>query len=164
MRPLLRRSKVCARYIGRSARETQASGDAIRLGRQAAAEKIDVAFAMGGDGTLNEVANGVLDSETAVGILPLGTTNVWALEMGLPLDNLVRAAQLQANAKPRTIDVGIAQGNGFAPRAFLLSCGAGLDAAVINQVENDRANKRRFGKLFFWGSVFARRCKREGAL
>lgn len=147
-----------------SARETQASGDAIRLGRQAAAEKIDVAFAMGGDGTLNEVANGVLDSETAVGILPLGTANVWALEMGLPLDNLVRAAQLQANAKPRTIDVGIAQGNGFAPRAFLLSCGAGLDAAVINQVENDRANKRRFGKLFFLGVGFREALQARGRI
>lgn len=129
--------------------ETQAGGDATRLARQAARQSTDVIFALGGDGTLNEVANGVLGTKTAVGVLPLGTANVWALEMGLPLDNLIRAAQLQAAAPPRTIDVGIAQGNGFSPRAFLLSCGVGLDATVIKQVEQDRFNKRRFGKLFY---------------
>lgn len=132
-----------------TARETQASGDAQRIAREAADKGIEVAFAMGGDGTLNEVANGVLDSQTAVGVLPFGTANVWALEMGLPLDNIVRAAQLQAKAQPRAIDVGIAQGKGFAPRAFLLSCGAGLDAAVVQLVEKDRDKKRRFGKLFY---------------
>lgn len=131
------------------ARETRASGDATQLARDAARENIEVVFALGGDGTLNEVANGVLGARTAIGVLPLGTANVWALEMGLPLDNLARAAQLQARAAPRTIDVGIAQGKGFEPRAFLLSCGVGLDAAVIKQVERDRDNKRRFGKLFF---------------
>ncbi len=135
------------------ARETRAGGDATRLAREAADGGIDVAFAMGGDGTLNEVANGALDSQTAVGVLPLGTANVWALEMGLPLDNLERATQMQANARIRQIDVGIAQGGTkkarFAPRAFLLSCGVGLDAAVIKQVERDRDNKRRFGKIFF---------------
>lgn len=132
-----------------SAQETLTGGDATRLAREAAAEGLDVVFAMGGDGTLNEVLNGTLDTNTAVGVLPLGTANVWALEMGLPLDDIVRAALLQANAWPRAIDVGIAKGKGFAARAFILSCGVGLDAAVIRQVENDRDNKRRFGKLFF---------------
>lgn len=132
-----------------STRETQSGGDATRLAREAAAEGVEVVFAMGGDGTLNEVANGVLDTQTAIGVLPLGTANVWALEMGLPLDNIGRAAELQATGTPRLIDVGIAEGEGFGPRAFLLSCGAGLDAAVIQQVENDRGNKRRFGKMFF---------------
>lgn len=131
------------------ARETQGGGDATRFARQAAEEKLDAVFALGGDGTLNEVANGVLNTQTAIGVLPLGTANVWALEMGLPLDDLARAARLQAQGGVRRIDVGVAQGNGFAPRAFLLSCGAGLDAAVIRQVEQDRDNKRRFGKLFF---------------
>lgn len=129
--------------------ETQSSGDATRLAREASSNGIEVVLAMGGDGTLNEVANGVLGTQTAIGVLPLGTANVWALEMGLPLDNIARAAELQAHATPRSIDVGIAQGKGFGPRAFLLSCGAGLDAAVIQQVENDRDNKRRFGKAFF---------------
>lgn len=132
-----------------SSRETQAGGDATRFAREAAEKNFEVAFAMGGDGTLNEVVNGVYGSETAVGVLPLGTANVWALEMGLPLNNLVRAAQLQAKARVQTVDVGIARGKGFSPRAFVLWCGVGLDASVIRQVERDRFNKRRFGKLFF---------------
>ncbi|MCC7164545.1 MAG: diacylglycerol kinase family lipid kinase [Anaerolineae bacterium] len=132
-----------------STQETTAGGDATRLAREAAAQGVEVVMAMGGDGTLNEVANGVLGTQTAIGILPLGTANVWALEMGLPLDNIARAAELQARGTPQRIDVGVAQGKGFGPRAFLLSCGAGLDAHVIQQVESDRDNKRRFGKAFF---------------
>lgn len=142
--------------------ETQASGDATRLAREAAAQGIEVVMAMGGDGTLNEVANGVLDTQTAIGVLPLGTANVWALEMGLPLDNIARAAMLQAQGTRQSIDVGIAQGEGFGPRAFLLSCGAGLDAAVIEQVENDRDNKRRFGKMFFLAVGFRQALQYRG--
>lgn len=145
-----------------TANETQAGGDATRLARAAAQQGVDVVLAMGGDGTLNEVSNGVLNTRTAVGVLPLGTANIWALEMGLPLDDIVRAAQLQAVATPRLIDVGIAQGHGFAPRAFLLSCGVGLDAAVINQVERDRTNKRRFGKLFFLAVGFREALQSRG--
>lgn len=145
-----------------SAGETHAHGDATRLARDAAARGIDVVLAMGGDGTLNEVANGVLDTQTALGVLPLGTANVWALEMGLPLDDIVRAAQLQADAAPRAIDVGMARGNGFASRAFLLSCGIGLDAAVIRLVEQDRDNKRRFGKLFFLAVGFRQALQYRG--
>lgn len=129
--------------------ETRAAGQAVALARQAADSGLEAAFAVGGDGTLNEVLNGVLGSETAIGILPFGTANVWALEMGLPLNDLPRAARLQAQAAPRAIDVGVAQGKTFGPRAFILSCGAGFDAAVIHEVETQRALKRRWGKLYF---------------
>lgn len=145
-----------------STQETQAGGDATRLAREAAAQGVEVVMALGGDGTLNEVANGVLDTPTAIGVLPLGTANVWASEMGLPLDNIARAAALQAGSTPQRIDVGIAQGVGFGPRAFLLSCGAGLDAAVIRQVESDRDNKRRFGKMFFLAVGFRQALQYRG--
>jgi YegS/Rv2252/BmrU family lipid kinase len=131
------------------ARQTQAPGDATRFARDAAGQGFDAAFAVGGDGTVNEVLNGLLDSPTALGVLPLGTANVWALEMGLPLNDLPRAAEMQARAATRSIDVGIAQGKGFGPRAFVLSCGAGFDAAVIREVESQRMLKRQWGKLFF---------------
>lgn len=165
-RALLDAATHCLRELGWevSTGETQASGDAVRFARDAATIGMDVILAMGGDGTLNEVANGVLDTQTAIGVLPLGTANVWALEMGLPLDDVVRAAQLQANATPRAIDVGIAQGNGFAARAFLLSCGAGLDAEVIRSVEGDRENKRRFGKLFYLAVGFRKALQYRGRL
>ena len=135
------------------ARETQRGGDATRIARDAVSENFDAAFAVGGDGTMNEVLNGLLGSQTALGVLPLGTANVWALEMGLPLNDMARAASLQANARARWVDVGIAQGgkddSAFGPRAFLLFSGAGFDAAVIGEVEAQRALKRRWGKLFF---------------
>ncbi|MBI4675470.1 MAG: diacylglycerol kinase family lipid kinase [Chloroflexi bacterium] len=135
------------------ARETQAGGDATRLARQAADENFDAAFAVGGDGTVNEVLNGLLDSPTALAVLPLGTANVWALEMGLPLNDMARAATLQAHAPVRAVDIGIARGgnkdDAFGPRAFLLFCGAGFDASVIREVEAQRVLKRQWGKLFF---------------
>lgn len=133
--------------------ETQAGGDATRLARQAVEGNFDAAFAVGGDGTVNEVMNGLLGSQTALGVLPLGTANVWALEMGLPLNDMVRAAALQANAPTRWVDVGIAEGGEdeqkFGPRAFLMFSGAGFDASVVQEVEAQRAIKRRWGKLFF---------------
>jgi diacylglycerol kinase (ATP) len=131
------------------ARETRAGGDATQLARQAVGEHFDAAFAVGGDGTLNEVLNGLLGSDLILGVLPLGTANVWALEMGLPLNDMARAATLQANAPTRAIDVGIARGEGFAARAFMLFCGAGFDASVIREVEAQRALKHQWGKLFF---------------
>lgn len=135
------------------ARETQTGGDALRLAREASQENFDVAFAVGGDGTVNEVLNGLLGSQMALGVLPLGTANVWALEMGLPLNDMVRAATLQAGASTQWIDVGIAEGGHdekkFGPRAFLLFSGAGFDASVVHEVEGQRALKRRWGKLFF---------------
>jgi YegS/Rv2252/BmrU family lipid kinase len=130
-------------------RDTHARGEAFKFAREAAEQGYEAAFAVGGDGTLNEVSNGVLDTPTAVGVLPYGTANVWALEMGLPLNDLAGAAAVQAQAPVRAIDVGIVTGKGFGPRAFLLSCGVGFDATVIREVEAQRSLKRRWGKLLF---------------
>ncbi len=131
--------------------ETQAAGDATRFAHEAAEKGFDAAFGLGGDGTLNEVLNGLLESDTALGVLPFGTANVWALEMGIPLNDLRRAAVLQVESSVRVIDVGMVRGKNIAPRAFLLSCGAGFDASVIRQVEAQRELKRAWGKLYFVG-------------
>lgn len=148
------------------ARETQRGGDATLLARQAVAENFDAVFAVGGDGTVNEVLNGLLGSQTALGVLPLGTANVWALEMGLPLNDMPRAAALQANAPTRWVDVGIAQGGqndeAFGPRAFLLFSGVGFDASIIREVEAQRAVKHRWGKLFFVFVGFRQALKYRG--
>ncbi|HZQ05759.1 MAG TPA: diacylglycerol kinase family protein [Anaerolineae bacterium] len=132
-------------------RETNNGGDATRFARQAAEKGFDAAFGVGGDGTLNEVLNGLLDSNTALGVLPFGTANVWALEMGLPLNDLRRAAIIQVESPIRIIDVGMVRGKNFGPRAFILSCGAGFDASVIREVEAQRERKRAWGKLYFVG-------------
>jgi diacylglycerol kinase (ATP) len=132
------------------ARETHASGDATNLARQAAQSDYGAIFAVGGDGTLNEVMNGVLGSDTALGVLPYGTANVWAKEMGLPLNDMAAAARAQVYAPAVPVDVGQVRGESFGPRAFLLWCGVGFDAHITAEIEPQRALKRRLGALMFW--------------
>ncbi len=118
---------------------TKGPNDATPLAREAAADaRIEVAFAMGGDGTLREVARGLLGSEVALGPLPAGTTNVLALALGLPQNALEAARAMEACCR-RTFDVGLA---GSEP--FLMQASAGLDAAVMARQDPDA--KKRFGK------------------
>lgn len=130
--------------------ETVHPGDATRLARDATSENLDVLVAVGGDGTVNEVANGLVDSATALGVLPSGTANVWAKEMGLPLGDMRTAAQRLAEAETRWVDVGQVRGENIAPRIFLLWSGIGLDALITRDVEPQREMKRRLGALMFW--------------
>jgi YegS/Rv2252/BmrU family lipid kinase len=130
--------------------ETSRGGDATALARQAAEEKFDALIAVGGDGTLNEAANGLVGTATALGVLPSGTANVWAKEMGLPLGDWAKAADRLADAEVRAIDVGQVQGPTIAPRVFLLWSGVGLDALITSNVEPQREMKRRLGALAFW--------------
>lgn len=117
---------------------TTGSGDAARLAREAVAAEAEVAFAMGGDGTLREVAAGLLGSDVALGPLPTGTTNVLALALGLP-----RQAEAAARVLPacpvRDVDVGLV---GEEPFLMLASCG--IDAAIMHGQDGEL--KRRFGK------------------
>ena len=129
--------------------ETTQVGDAMKIAQASAQEKFDALIAVGGDGTLNEVANGLVDSDTALGVLQSGTANMWAREMGLPLNDLVGAAKRLAEAEIRTIDVGEVRGDTIAPRIFVLWCGIGFDAAVTRGVEEQREMKRRLGPLSF---------------
>ena len=129
--------------------ETTQVGDGMKIAQASAQEKFDALIAVGGDGTLNEVANGLIDSDTALGVLPSGTANMWAREMGLPLNDLVGAAKRLAEAEIRSIDVGEVRGKTIAPRIFVLWCGAGLDAAVTRGVEEQRELKRQLGLLSF---------------
>jgi len=129
--------------------ETQARGDGVQLARAAALEKFDALISVGGDGTMNEVANALVDTPTALGVLPRGTGNVWAREMGMPLDDLAAGARLLANAPVKIIDVGEVRGKEISPRVFVLWCGIGFDAAVTRAIEPQRALKRRLGHWLF---------------
>jgi diacylglycerol kinase (ATP) len=129
--------------------ETTRPGDTWRFASQAA-NHLDVVVAVGGDGTVNEAANGLVGSTTALGVLPLGTVNVWAKEMGLPVGDLQSGARLLAQADVRTIDVGQVRGPRIDPRVFILCCGVGLDAAITRDVEPQREMKRKLGALMFW--------------
>jgi YegS/Rv2252/BmrU family lipid kinase len=120
---------------------TQCSGDGKRLALLASARGDDLVIAAGGDGTINEVVNGLVGSNTALATLPLGTMNVWARELGLPLQPRAAAAAL-LDWQPRRIDLGRA-----GERHFLLMAGIGFDAAITAAVGRDE--KRRLGALAY---------------
>lgn len=116
--------------------ETLSGSHTIQAARQAAVQNYEAVFAIGGDGTVGQVASGLIDSETALGVLPAGTTNVWAREQGLEPFTWFRPwalrdnARLLAEASLHKVDVGLCNG-----RPFLLWAGIGLDALTIHQLE-----------------------------
>jgi len=116
--------------------EILSGSHATQVARQAAEEKFDAVFAIGGDGTVGQVASGLIHSETALAVLPAGTMNVWALELGqqafdwLHFGSLQKNASLLANASVHRVDVGLCN-----DQPFLLWAGIGLDAIAIHQLE-----------------------------
>lgn len=108
---------------------TQTRGDGERLARKAVEQKASLVIAAGGDGTINEIIQGLAGSETALGVLPSGTVNVWAREMGIPLDD-AGACKVLVNGQTRRIDLGCING-----RYFMLMVGIGLDGEVTQAVE-----------------------------
>jgi len=127
--------------------ETEAPNHATTLARVAAAEDFDVVVAFGGDGTVNEVANGLAGSAAPLAILPGGCTNVVCRMLGIPNDVIDATEHLLAIADeltPRAVDLG--QVNG---RYFVSSAGVGLDADTTRWVDEHAHLKRRAGPFFF---------------
>jgi YegS/Rv2252/BmrU family lipid kinase len=122
---------------------TQAPGDAEALARAAAAEGCARVVAAGGDGTINEVINGLSGSQVALGIVPLGTANVLAQEIGLTRDPDRIAAAIAGGAL-RRVSLGRVVSEAGRGRHFTLMAGVGFDAHVVADV--DLALKRRIGK------------------
>jgi YegS/Rv2252/BmrU family lipid kinase len=116
---------------------TSGPGDATHLAGSAAERGLDAVVACGGDGTVNEVANGLAGSPTALAVVRGGTANVWAKEARLP-KRLEDAVRLVAEGETRSIDLGRA-----GERYFLLMAGVGFDAAIVRQVSGGL--KRRLG-------------------
>ncbi len=113
-----------------SLQATASAGHATELAREAAQQGIDVVAACGGDGTMNEVANGLAGSETAMATIRGGTANVWAKEIGAP-KKLSDAISVMATGDVRTMDLGRAGG-----RYFLLMAGVGFDASIVQRVSS----------------------------
>ncbi len=127
--------------------DTEARGHATELCREAAHEGYDVVVAFGGDGTVNEAANGLLGSPTPLCALPGGSANVFAKMLGIPGDPVDATEHLLAMADdwhPRNVDVGVVNG-----RCFTFSSGLGLDASVVERVDANPRLKARFGPWFF---------------
>jgi diacylglycerol kinase (ATP) len=156
---------------------THTPRDATALARRAAAQGVDVVIAAGGDGTVNEVVNGLIGSDTALGVLPVGTSNVWALQMGIPtlspLGPAAGLARLMVDLEerierplPRNYHRSVlfnaarvlVEGEHRAvdvgkvnDRHFLLWAGIGLDAEVTIRVSPK--DKKAFGPWAFVGSA-----------
>ncbi|HEX8680451.1 MAG TPA: diacylglycerol kinase family protein [Chthoniobacterales bacterium] len=127
---------------GAIVRATARSGDAECLARAAVKEGYRNVVAAGGDGTVNEVVNGIAGTGAALGLLPLGTMNVFATELGLPTGDLAGCWELIREGKTRQIDLPRANGKNFVQLA-----GVGFDAQVVK--ETSRAFKRNFGPLSY---------------
>jgi diacylglycerol kinase family enzyme len=130
--------------------ETSRRNHAARLAQGAARDGAEVVVVLGGDGTLNEAANGLAGTATALAPLPGGSTNVFARTIGLPNDPIEATGALLAGlAAGRIEPVGLGSVNG---RYFLFHVGLGFDAAVVEQVERRAQLKRWAGHPLF---VFA---------
>ena len=121
-------STFCRHGIPCDILPTQKAGDAVEFTRQAVRQGANLVIAAGGDGTVNEVVNGLAGTNTSLGIIPLGTVNVLARELGIPLAPH-KAIKTIAEGTPKPIDLGIANG-----RYFTLMAGFGFDAEVVTNV------------------------------
>ena len=132
---------------------TCAPGDARRLAQAAAEAGLDAVLIAGGDGTLNEAVNGLVGTQTALGVLPCGTANVWARQLNLPLSSrgLLDASRLLAEADAPAVDVGRVTADAGSAHAttryFLLWSGLGLDAFVTRSLEPRPASFKRWGAI-----------------
>lgn len=122
---------------------TQKRGDALEAARSAASssQQPDMVVACGGDGTINEVVNGLAGSAVALGVIPLGTVNLYAMETGIPMD-LKGACAVLLEGEIKRIRLGKVNG-----RYFLLMAGAGFDADVVYRL--DLALKRKLGRIAY---------------
>ncbi len=126
---------------------TQAQNHATEIGREAIDGGFDIVVAFGGDGTLNEVANGLAGTDVPVFVLPGGSANVVCRTLGIPND-VVDATEyllgLADELQPRKIDLGVANG-----RRFVFASGGGLDASAAKGVDARPKLKRRGGPWFY---------------
>ena len=131
--------------------ETTHPGHAVALARAAAAAGVPLVVAAGGDGTIAEVAAGLDGSGAAMGVLPLGTANVFAWELGIPIRPEAAAALLAAG-RCGCVHPGIARFGDGSVRLFVQMLGAGFDAAVVEAL--DLGLKRRLGRgAYVWGAL-----------
>src|SRR5574341_22078 len=128
---------------------THGPGHMHTLAAASVAEGADAIFAAGGDGTVGAVGGAIAGSGTILGVLPIGTANIWATELGFASPaNTVEAVQAcieaQLNGAVRAVDVGEANG-----RKFLLWAGVGLDGHIVRKIEPRREWGKRFGAFYY---------------
>ena len=121
-----------------------------RIAQQAVEDKLDAMFMAGGDGSVNRAVAGLVGSQTALGVLPAGTSNVFAQELGLPLLGWTRltaleeSARLLAEAQICHVDTGSCN-----DQPFLLWAGMGLDAIIVHRIEPRSRWEKHFAVVFY---------------
>jgi diacylglycerol kinase family enzyme len=130
---------------------TKRKEHATHLAKGAAHEGLDLVIALGGDGTVNEVVNGLAETRVPLAILPGGGTNVLARSLGIPQDTIEATGHLIANLhdEPRRVPVGRADG-----RHFTFACGMGFDGAIGRDVERRQMLKKTAGEWYYVWSGF----------
>jgi diacylglycerol kinase (ATP) len=134
--------------------QTHSGAHITQLARQASQEKMDAFFVVGGDGSINRAVAGLTGTDTALGVLPAGTANVWAQELGLPGLTWTRwmaleeSARRLADARVRKVDLGICN-----QRQFLLWAGIGLDAFIVHRLEPRRRWEKHFAVVQYAASA-----------
>ncbi len=132
--------------------DTEARDHATELCREAAQQGYDVVVAFGGDGTVNEAANGLAGSETPLSCLPGGRTNVYCRMLGIPtdvVDATEHLLQIADDWQPQRADLGFVN-----DRAFLFAAGVGLDASVVERVDAHPRLKARLGEWYYtWTGI-----------
>lgn len=133
---------------------TKSGNHITELASKAAIDSKDVFLVVGGDGSINYALAGLIETDTALGVLPAGTSNVFAQEQGLPglgwmnWGSLEESARRLATGKIGLCDVGICNN-----RPFILWFGTGLDGYVVNQIEPRRRWEKNFAIIFYAVSV-----------
>jgi diacylglycerol kinase family enzyme len=131
---------------------TQAQNHATEIGREARDGGYDVVVAFGGDGTLNEVANGLAGTDLPVAVLPGGSTNVVCRTLGIPNDVVDATEHLLSLAddwQPRKVDLGMVD-----DRYFVFACGVGIDATVVQRVDSNPKLKASAGPYYYsWAGI-----------
>ena len=127
--------------------DTEGREHATLVGAEAAREGYDVVVAFGGDGTVNEAANGLAGSDTPLSCLPGGRTNVYCRMLGIPtdvVDATEHLLQIADDWRPRNVDLAFVN-----ERKFLFSAGVGLDASVVERVDAHPRLKARYGEWYY---------------
>jgi diacylglycerol kinase family enzyme len=131
--------------------ETKQQGHAMHLARGAAHEGFNLVVSLGGDGTVNEVANGLAGTDVPMAIIPGGGTNVLARSLGIPRDPIEATWHLISNRNkaPRRITLGRAN-----DRYFTFTCGIGFDGAIVREVERRQRLKKGLGNPYYvWSAA-----------
>lgn len=134
------------------------ASEATEAARSAAGDGARVVVAMGGDGMVHHVAQGLVDSQTALGIIPAGTTNVVARLFDIPSRHTRAARLIGADPEPRsvgTVRLTLERGATETIHHAIFACGFGLDAEVVSVADADPYRKYRFGSLHYARSALS---------